>query len=100
MRAFKYYPQLFEFRALALDALSGAGYEWLTDFTSIDLRHEVFGFEVSGIQQEEDALKVCAVLRRTLIVWPYSYLVCRECEDLDRGWQVVIHRDPEEDLPS
>lgn len=93
--AFAFHPQLFEHRTEALEALAAAGYAWLSDFSSVDLLHEVYGLEVCGIPDRDDARAIRRVLRRTFRRWPFCNLSLKDWGDRDLGWRVVIHRDVE-----
>ncbi len=96
MQPFAFESVLFDHRAEATDALSRAGYQWLAHFSTIDLMHDVFGIEVCGIAEENDARCIECVLRRTFPSWKHYYiwLPTPEHGHLDIGWIAVIHRDP------
>lgn len=94
MDHFRFEPELFSFRAEVIELLDSQGYVWLINFTSVDLLHDVFGLEVCGIPEKSDALKIRGLLRKLLKDWPYSRLCYRD-ESRDRGWKVVVFRDPE-----
>jgi hypothetical protein len=42
MKSFEFHAELFELRNAVLEALSENGFEWLSDFGSIDLQHAVW----------------------------------------------------------
>jgi hypothetical protein len=96
MNPFRFEPILFAHRAKAMDALGEAGFEWFSHFSSLDILHDVFGLEVCGIDNQELALNLRSVLCQIFPTWKYSRLIYRNGE-LDPGWKVIIHRDPEAD---
>jgi hypothetical protein len=96
MNGFRFEPGLFNHRAEALAALAGAGYEWLTEYSAVDLLHDRFGLEVCGIAKKEDALSIIRILQRTFPGWRFAHLDYKD-GDRDRGWRAAIHRDPEEE---
>lgn len=96
MQPFAFESALFDHRAEATDALSRAGYQWLVNFSTIDLMHDVFGIEVCGISEESEAPCIQDVLRRTFPAWKHGdvWLPIPQDGYLDDGWIVAIHRDP------
>ena len=96
MNGFRFEPGLFNHRAEAIAALAEAGYEWLTEYSAVDLLHDQFGLEVCGIAKKEDALSIRRILRRTFPGWRFAQLDYND-ENRDRGWRAAIHRDPEEE---
>ncbi len=96
MRPFEFHAELFDFRNTVMEAMSDNGFMWLSDFGSIDLQHDVFGLEVTGIREEADAKAIAALLRRMFAGWRYRR---RFYEDQNLGvigWKVMISRDPED----
>jgi hypothetical protein len=63
MDAFRFAPELFGYRNEIVDALSDAGFEWLSHYSSVDPMHDVYGIEVCGIRDRDDAV----VIRKLLI---------------------------------
>ena len=96
MNGFRFEPGLFNHRAEAIAALAEAGYEWLTDFSTVDLLHDEFGLEVCGIAKKEDALSISRILQRTFPGWRLTHLDYKD-GGRDRGWRAAIHRDPDEE---
>ncbi len=94
MMPFRFEPELFDHRTTAMEALAEEGFDWFSDFSSVDLLHDVFGMEVCGIAKEDDALNIESILHRVFPTWKYSRLGYKDGER-DPGWKVVIHRDPE-----
>jgi len=76
-----------------MEALAANGYEWFTDFSSVDLMHDLFGLEVCGIPEEEDAVVVLAILEEVFPEWPYSDIHYHDY-DRDRGWKALIFKNP------
>jgi hypothetical protein len=91
--SFRFEPDLFEHRSAALCALSEAGYDWLAHFRAVDLRHDVYGLEVCGIAERDDARRIERLLRREFPTWRFSRLTLKDWGDRDLGWRVLIHRD-------
>jgi hypothetical protein len=69
MQPFRFAPELFECRNEVLAELSDAGYEWLSHFSSIDPMHDVYGIEVCGIRDEDDAIAIAAILAKMFPRW-------------------------------
>ena len=80
-------PELFEHRARAIGALERHGIYWMTDYSAVDLQHDVYGLEVCGIKSREGASRVRDVLRKVFTAWPARVY----CDDRDRTWRVDIH---------
>ncbi len=96
MKAFRFEPELFVYRPDVVNALGEAGFEWLVDFTAVDVLHDLFGLEVCGIAKEADAQRIEKLLRQMFPAWKFWYHVYYDGER-EPGWKVVIHRDPEDD---
>ena len=52
MAEFEFHGELFELRGMVMEALEENGFVWLSDFGAIDLRHDIYGLEVTGIREE------------------------------------------------
>ena len=72
MKSFEFHAELFDLRNAVLEALSDNGFVWLSDFGSIDLQHDVYGLEVTGIREEADARAITALLRKMFSAWRYA----------------------------
>jgi hypothetical protein len=96
MPPFKFHPELFEHRTLASEALAAEDYLWLSDYASIDLRHEDFGLEVCAIKDEADAIYIQCILRALFPDWPFSRRCLKDYGDRDLGWRVTICREEQE----
>ena len=92
MDAFQFHAELFEVRSRVLEELGDAGYEWLSHFGSIDLLHDVYGVEVCGIHDDDDAEQILALLGRLFPAWHHRYVYYKDC-GAEIGWKAVIHRD-------
>lgn len=97
MGEFTFHPELFETRADVQELLAAHGVEWFSDYTGIDLLHDVHGLEVLGIREREVAERVLALIRARFPDWVHGYLTLREHVSRDPGWKVVVHRDVEEE---
>jgi hypothetical protein len=96
MKPFEFHAELFEFRNTLMETLSENGFTWLSDFGSIDLQHDVYGLEVTGIREESDAKEIEAILRKMFPGWRY-YRTFYEDKNLgELGWKVMISREPED----
>ena len=69
MNPLRFSPELFEYRNDVLAALSDAGFEWLSHFSSVDPLHDVYGIEVCGIHEEDDAVEILKLLMRMFPNW-------------------------------
>src|SRR5688500_6735917 len=92
MTKFRFAPELLAYRERVLDALVQAGYNQMDHYSGIDLLHDLFGLEVTGIQSKSDALRIRVILQRILPSWPHRYLFLKDA-GVDAGWKVVVHRD-------
>ncbi|HUO11073.1 MAG TPA: hypothetical protein VM008_22425 [Phycisphaerae bacterium] len=68
---FCFHPEIFEYKNAAESALAAHGFDCLTHYSAIDLRHEDFGLEVLGIKTEADAIRIARVLKSQLHAWPH-----------------------------
>ena len=69
MNAFRFCPELFECRNQVLERLNEAGFQWLSHFSSIDPMHDVYGLEVCGIHDRNDAVNIQRMLIRMFPSW-------------------------------
>lgn len=94
MDAFRFSPELLELRNTVGAELSARGFEWLTDYSAIDVMHDVYGIEVLGIRHEDEARAILGVLKHLFPSWT----ICRtyyKDYGRDPGFWVTIQRDPE-----
>jgi hypothetical protein len=96
MKPFEFHAELFDFRNAVLEALSDNGFAWLSHFGSIDLQHDVYGLEVTGIREEADAAAIERLLRKMFPQWHYRRTFYEEHNLRELGWKVMISRDPED----
>jgi hypothetical protein len=96
MREFHFYPELFEYRTALLEALAANDYQWLSNFSAIDLVHEAHGLEVCGIKDEADAIYIQCIFQALFPDWQYGCRCLKDYGDRDVGWRVKLCRDPEE----
>ena len=92
MDAFRFSPELFEVRTRVMDELDSAGFHWLSHYSSVDPIHDLYGIEVCGIIEKEDAQSIQKLLIRILPHWPYRHLQLKE-RGREPGYKAVIHRD-------
>jgi hypothetical protein len=95
MKPFEFHAELFDFRNAVLETLSDNGFAWLSDFGSVDLQHDVYGLEVTGIREEADARAIEALLRRMFVGWWYGHTFYEDQNLGELGWKVMISREPE-----
>lgn len=55
MADFQFHGELFDLRAMVMEALSENDFVWLSDFGSVDLAHDIYGIEVTGVPDESRA---------------------------------------------
>ena len=96
MKPFEFHAELFDFRNAVLEAMSDHGFAWLSDFGSIDLQHDVYGLEVTGIRAEADAGKIERLLRGMFPDWRFRRTFYEDHNLGELGWKVMISRDPED----
>ncbi len=91
---FEFHPELFECRNRASDVLAEAGLVWLSDYGSIDIVHEEYGLEVSGIRQESSINRIAQALQAGFPHWHYFDL-CHYEGGREPGWTFTIHMFPQ-----
>jgi hypothetical protein len=96
MEPFSFHAELFELRNGVLEMLADNGFAWLSDFSSVDLMHDIYGVEVCGIHDEDNARTIQKLLRRMFPSWRYSRRFLKEATTREPGWKVIISRDPED----
>ena len=60
MDSFAFHPELLDERTRVIAELSDAGFEWLSDFGAVDLLHDVYGLEVTGVREEADCRSIAS----------------------------------------
>lgn len=97
MDAFRFSPELFEIRTSVIEALDDAGFQWLSHYSAVDPLHDLYGIEVCGIHDRDDAIAVKSLLQRMLPDWMHSTF-CYKDYGREPGYKVGVHRDsPGED---
>lgn len=91
MDAFRFSPELLQLRIDAMAALDRAGYLWLSHFSSVDCMHDLYGIEVCGIHQEDDAWAIHEQLVEMYPNWFSRYWY--KDYGREQGWIAEIHRD-------
>ncbi len=94
MDAFRFSPELFEVRNAVVAELRERGFEWLTHYSAVDMMHDVYGIEVCGIHEEEDASSILEILRHMFPSWNTCRTYYKDY-GRDPGFWVTIQRDPE-----
>jgi hypothetical protein len=95
MEPFEFHGELFEFRGLVLETLAANGFVWMADFGSVDLRHESYGLEVTGIHEQDQAMRILQLLKKLLPDWRFYHVFYEEHNRRERGWKVIISRKQE-----
>ena len=69
MDAFRFAPELFEVRTNVMERLTDEGFNWLSHYSSVDLIHDLYGIEVCGILQRDDAVAIQRLLISMFPAW-------------------------------
>ena len=69
MDAFRFAPELFEHRNDVIAMLNQAGFAWLSHFSAVDPLHDVYGIEVCGICEKDDATQIQQLLIQMFPAW-------------------------------
>ena len=67
--SFRFSPELFEHRARVMEVLDAQGFAWLSHYSSVDCLHDVYGIEVCGIHDYDDAKSILDILLRIYPDW-------------------------------
>lgn len=86
---FQFHADLFDYRNQVSEILAANGYEWMVDYNSIDLEHEVNGLEIFGIASQATALTISQLLRTALPQFLHHYVYEKDF-GRDPGWIVSI----------
>jgi hypothetical protein len=92
MDTFRFCPELFEVRTDVLAALNDAGYQWLSHFSSVDPIHDLYGIEVCGIIEQEDAVAILKKLQTMFPTWRVGCL-CHKDYGREPGFKARVFRD-------
>lgn len=89
---FTFASELIGFRGELIGSLSNSGFEVGVDYSSIDILHDVYGFEVCGIQCPENAMQITRELMRLFPGWTPGWLHAPDTAS-QQGWIASIQRD-------
>ena len=92
MDAFRFSPELFELRTDVISSLDDAGFQWLSHFSSVDPMHDVYGIEVCGIIEEDDAIAIRTLLRGMFPTWRFWSFYYKDY-GLEPGFEASVFRD-------
>jgi len=90
-----FYPELFQHRDCASELLDDAGYTLFRNFDSIDVLHEEYGLEITGIREEQMIKPILEAMRTGFPHW-HHYTACLQDSDCERGWNLVVSMFPVE----
>ena len=66
---FRFVPELFEVRNQVLAALEAADFYWWRDYGTVCPVHDLYGIEVCGIRQPQDADQILKLLQHLIPDW-------------------------------
>lgn len=92
MDAFRFCPELFELRTNVMEALDDAGFQWLSHYSSVDPIHDLYGIEVCGILDEENAIEIQELLHSMFPTWNVGCL-CYKDYGREPGFKAKVFRD-------
>lgn len=92
MDAFRFAPELFEVRTDVIAMLADAGFDWLSHYSSVDPLHDLYGIEVCGIHELDDAKEIRNRLMTMFPDWTPGCL-CYKDYGREPGWKARVHRD-------
>jgi hypothetical protein len=90
---FALYPDLFEARVAAMEALEAAGYLWLHDFASIDIMHDERIVEVCGIRERATAKGIFRALQKAFPRWGCRQVWLKDY-GIEQGWIIEFRVPP------
>jgi hypothetical protein len=90
--AFAFFPDLLELSRSLVPELSNAGYEMMSDYSSVDAMHDVYGIEVCGINDPDVALQITRLLLAKFPGWNAGWLH-RPDSSSSQGWVARVQRD-------
>jgi murein DD-endopeptidase MepM/ murein hydrolase activator NlpD len=89
---FVFSPELLAIRDELVGNLSAAGFEICSDYSSVDVLHDVHGLEVCGIRTPDQAIQITRQLLRLFPGWTPGWLHPPETSS-QQGWIATIQRD-------
>ncbi|MCA9191346.1 MAG: hypothetical protein KDB03_06285 [Planctomycetales bacterium] len=90
--SFGFSAELFEVRNDVIAHLTDCGFDWLTHYSSVDPAHDVFGIEVCGIRDHDDAEKILEILVGMFPDW-HPGCLCYKDYGVEPGFKVRVSRD-------
>jgi hypothetical protein len=90
----RFAPELFELRANVIEHLAEQELFWFSHYSSVDCLHDIYGLEVCGIHERENAVKILRTLAKMFPTWIPRPLQVYDFGG-ERGWKAVIRRDAE-----
>jgi hypothetical protein len=94
MDGFRFAPELFEYRSDTIAALQEAGFDWMSHYSAVDPLHDVYGIEICGIHEEDDAVTILRLMSRLYPSWGVHWMYYKDY-GRDLGWKVIVQRDRE-----
>lgn len=93
---FLFHPELFGYRSDLVSFLAERGYSQFIEFQAIDVSHDTYGIEVTGIIDHNTALKIRDLSSDYFKDQMWIENPWNRCIDYDDGWAVEIFRDPDD----
>lgn len=95
MNSFRFSPELLQTRSEVISLLNDEGFEWLSHFGGVDPMHDIYGIEVCGIHQEEDAREIMKILINNFPNWKHHRIVLKDW-GREYGWIARVSQHPED----
>lgn len=89
MQSFLFSPELFECRSQLMSAFESADLLMFRDYAAIDLDHDNYGLDVTGIKNENDSVKMLLILYDVFPSWRYGDRVYDD-SPVEPGWRILI----------
>lgn len=86
MDAFRFSPELFDLCGDVTAMLDRAGYQWLSHYSSVGCLHDLYGVEVCGIHEEEDAIVIRELLIEMFPDWIHGCVYHKDY-GIEPGWE-------------
>lgn len=90
--SFRFSPELFEVRNEVVAHLTDCGFDWLIHYSSVDPAHDVYGIEVCGIHDLDDAKKILELLVDMFPDW-HPGCLCYKDYGAEPGFKARVSRD-------
>ena len=75
-----------------MSGLEADGFEFMVDYASVEVLHDVHGLEVCGIRNAEDAMTITRLLMRIFPGWTPGWLHHPDAAS-EQSWIASIQRD-------